>query len=284
MPVVPNVSTFIPPVLRQGVEWTANYDFYRGSPIVPRSEQDRLAEMQFGAKTSKVAVALGRATGLSPRKIEAAIRGYFAGMGSDSLWALDMGLGAAGYDPQVYGEVQATSLTSVEQASKLPMVSRLLRTTGGGIEQQGWDKFNQAAEVGKRTIYKVREMNRLGVAYGPVAANIGERQLTPDERAQLQKKTNELAEQAVKAEVGNARYKAAKDVDRKEYLQRAISQARERARIEFLRGLAPSPTPALPTQPVMPTTPVPTVQPSLTPTTDRNDFDRRFQRQPAGVR
>ena len=89
------------PAIRVPVELAMNLDAFRNRPIVPRGEESVASGEQFSQSTSSTAVVAGRATGVSPRKIEYAAKGFGGGVGQQALELLDPL--AAKYSPQKPG-------------------------------------------------------------------------------------------------------------------------------------------------------------------------------------
>lgn len=104
------------------IEQLANYDFFRNRPIVKR--EDVPASVQYDDRTSSVPYLAGQETGVSPQRIEHAVRGLTGSMGGMALDAADMALRKTGMDtrPQT-------------QDLKTPMLSRFV-TRGGQITDQ----------------------------------------------------------------------------------------------------------------------------------------------------
>jgi len=73
--------TLILPLL----EWQANYSFFRGKPVVSKSQERLPDELQYGPYTSEASKAVGSVTGLSPAKLDNLWRGYTGTMGM-ALW------------------------------------------------------------------------------------------------------------------------------------------------------------------------------------------------------
>ena len=72
-------------------QWQNRIDFW-DRPIVPRGETDLPASEQVGPYTSQAAIAINRAfPDLSPRRVDAAVRGYFGGLGTDVMDLLGIG-------------------------------------------------------------------------------------------------------------------------------------------------------------------------------------------------
>ena len=83
---LPNLApTAIVPI----IEWMSNYSFFRGRSIVPGRLEKMPDAMQYGPNTSNMAKDIGKMFNLSPMKIDNLIRGYGAGMATQSLNAWD---------------------------------------------------------------------------------------------------------------------------------------------------------------------------------------------------
>lgn len=97
-------------------QWQNRIDFW-DRPIVPKSEVDLVPGAQVGPYTSKVARWLGEAfpNQVSPRRVDAAVRGFFGGAVSDVLDAAGLG---------------STKATRESERSDLPVVGRLWRRGG----------------------------------------------------------------------------------------------------------------------------------------------------------
>jgi hypothetical protein len=93
-------ATLIPNILPTAValltELTSNYSFYLDRPIVPASEQRLEPALQYGPYTSETAKIAGKATGVSPRKVEYAARGIFGGAAMYAMDVTDWLLGITG--------------------------------------------------------------------------------------------------------------------------------------------------------------------------------------------
>jgi hypothetical protein len=71
-------------------QWQNRIEFW-DRPIVPRGEVDLPPAMQVGPYTSKLAIGINRAfPDISPRRVDAALRGYFGGIYSDLVGALGL--------------------------------------------------------------------------------------------------------------------------------------------------------------------------------------------------
>jgi len=83
------VPNYMPAAIGPILEQWGNLRFYNDAPVVPASEAGRAPEFQYGAYTSEVAKLLGKKLKLSPRRIDALIQGYTAGVGRHVIRAVD---------------------------------------------------------------------------------------------------------------------------------------------------------------------------------------------------
>lgn len=79
----------IPQAIKPAYEAWSNYDSFRGAPIDSSGDEKLPAQDRRGPTTSAGAVAAGRATGISPKRIEHLARGYFGWIGTQALNASD---------------------------------------------------------------------------------------------------------------------------------------------------------------------------------------------------
>lgn len=94
--------SFRAPVLTTGIELWANKSMETGRPIVPPGELDLPPEEQIGPNTTQAAVFLGEMYGVSPRKVDYAIRGLTASGLMDLIDVLGAGSKArTGREPEV---------------------------------------------------------------------------------------------------------------------------------------------------------------------------------------
>jgi hypothetical protein len=99
--------------------------FYFDRPIVPRGEVRKPPAEQFGPYTSGLAKKVGEVYGVSPRRLEHLIAGYFGGVGRDALHAMD-GLAST------LGLVQASGppVERERTAADIPAFGKLFRPGG----------------------------------------------------------------------------------------------------------------------------------------------------------
>lgn len=79
-----------PQMLSEPIQQIANKDFFTKRPIVGDAQQGLLPEDQATYRTSPTAVAAGEATGMSPARIEHAVKGIFGSIGMYALGATDV--------------------------------------------------------------------------------------------------------------------------------------------------------------------------------------------------
>lgn len=116
----------LPVLLKAGKEQWANRIEFFDRPIVPRSQIDLPPGEQVGEYTSEISQALGRAfpNTLSPRRMDAAVRAVFGGVGGDLLSTSDRLLHALGVTAAPERTTRST------EASDFPIYGRLLRRGG----------------------------------------------------------------------------------------------------------------------------------------------------------
>lgn len=198
-PVDPNIVSMFPMAdLPMGL--ATGVDSFTKAPIVPQREQKLPPEDQFGAETSEAAVALGRATGISPRKLDFAMRQALPGTFQQVRWLLDMGLEAIGYHPQPFGAATQAQPTTTETVSRVPGVSRFVGTRATQTERRGREVLADVYRAGQRDFLAIPGMKDLGVALGAAGNSIdldpgnagGSVDLTPQQEADYQTVINEI--------------------------------------------------------------------------------------------
>lgn len=118
----------LPPSIRTGVELTANRDFFWDRPIVPQSVIDRVAEEQYRPWTPKVAIAIGKALGVSPLKVEHAVRGLGGGLSADALRSV--------------GSVEELFIGQAMEPADIPAIGTIFARGGQmGTRQRSVDEF-----------------------------------------------------------------------------------------------------------------------------------------------
>ena len=70
-------AQYTPPIPRAGLEEAANFDFFRGQPIIPQKLQGVKAKYQFTTETPNTIRKIAEKTGWSPKRIEHITRSVF---------------------------------------------------------------------------------------------------------------------------------------------------------------------------------------------------------------
>lgn len=86
----------MPPIFEEPLEQAADKDFFTGMPIVGKKFEGKPADEQYDEYTSRAAILVGEVTGLSPKRVDHVIRGFFGGVGTDLVEAV--GVGPKGVD------------------------------------------------------------------------------------------------------------------------------------------------------------------------------------------
>lgn len=238
-PVDPSFGSVVPPLGSTLLGIESGYDTFRQQPIVPRSEQDRIPELQYGSETSREAVLLGEKFHVSPRVIDWAIKDATAGVGSQTLWLSDLILGAVGYEsPPVYGEAKRRPFTAEQALAKNPFTGGFLGTQNSEQTNRGWDALDKAVMEGQRTAATIPELRELGITFSEVSekAAVGKHSivLTPQERAELQTITNQVLVGLVPYVTKNPDYKTYPLPLKIKAMQAVMDKGREAARNSYL--------------------------------------------------
>lgn len=77
----------LPTLILPLIEWSANYSFYKGRPLVGNKYSRLPDELQYNDYTSELSKGIGSALKLSPMKIDNLVRGYTGTMGA-LLWSM----------------------------------------------------------------------------------------------------------------------------------------------------------------------------------------------------
>jgi hypothetical protein len=166
-PIGPDVGGLLragtPPIVALGGELVANYDAFRDQPIVPRSQEGLPVSEQYSAQTSQAARHLSRSQlplvgGVSPLKIDYAVRGFSPGPGEALLGAADMAIRAAGQDlPTVERNVP-------KGARDVPIVGgiagRVLRTVGSERQNRAYELADTIAAKNRPQVVAAVEASR----------------------------------------------------------------------------------------------------------------------------
>lgn len=82
--MMPNV---LPTLILPLIEWSANYSFYKGRPLVSNKYSRLPDELQYNDYTSELSKGIGSTLKVSPMKIDNLVRGYTGTMGA-LLWSM----------------------------------------------------------------------------------------------------------------------------------------------------------------------------------------------------
>lgn len=179
------------PALRLPIEQMTNLDVRRDVPIVPRREEEVAGREQYGPTTSPAAVAAGRLTGISPRRIEYGAES-FGGLSEQALSLLDLAFPGTRAELPLVGD---------EALARMPGLGFLLRrfvgSTRDEIERDRENRFFQhyaeAREVVRTYNYLARQ-GRGGMQRAETYLRADpRRRLLYDVHGELQTLANDLA-------------------------------------------------------------------------------------------
>ena len=130
----------MPVILEEAIEQAANYDLFWEQHIVPRGELQYVPrEEQFNEYTTRAAISIGQAIGISPRRVDHAIRGIFGGVGADIAAAFGRGEDGEG------------GVEKEGEASDLPVIGRMfLRGGKAPSRPKSLDRLYDLAEESQR--------------------------------------------------------------------------------------------------------------------------------------
>lgn len=81
------MPSVLPTLILPLIEWSANYSFFKGRPLVGNKYSRLPDELQYNDYTSELSKGIGSAFKLSPMKIDNLVRGYTGTMGA-LLWSM----------------------------------------------------------------------------------------------------------------------------------------------------------------------------------------------------
>jgi hypothetical protein len=103
-PVTPDansvLSTVVPQAVKPSIEAAVNRNLFTGIPTVPASMEKLSPENQYKSYSSGTVRAFGKATGLSPLKIEAFLKGTFGGIAPQAINIVDNAAAGMGFIPK----------------------------------------------------------------------------------------------------------------------------------------------------------------------------------------
>jgi len=150
-----SVQSFAPPVPALAQELTANYDNFRGAPIVSQSMQGLPTSAQFNATTSQTARALSGSSlpglgGKSPMLIDYGIKGFSPGPAEALLGVSDALIKATG---NALPEAPAKGQPGVRD---IPLVGgiagRFFKTAGSEQQNQQYDMADALVEKNRKLV------------------------------------------------------------------------------------------------------------------------------------
>ena len=153
----------IPQAAKPLIEYGLEKSFYTGRDILSAHEKSLLPEEQFRTNTSEAAKMLGKATGLSPIKLEELVKGYTGTMGLAFLQAVSLGI-PKGNTPE-----QAAA-----RLSDLPLVGGAFQPNdAAGIINATYDRFEDAIKL-QRTVDSMFNEGRAAEGMALLEANMNE--------------------------------------------------------------------------------------------------------------
>jgi hypothetical protein len=132
-----NVPIPLPQLIAPAAEAFANYDSFRKRPIVGMHEARLPSEFQYDYRTSPTMTEIGKRIGMSPKKLEHLMNGYFGTLGNYMLMATDE-LTRAAAD---YPEAPAKGL------EEWPVIKSFYRGNDIGYTRYGSEFYKMANEV-----------------------------------------------------------------------------------------------------------------------------------------
>ena len=147
-------STFginpVPQAALPVVETMTNYSFFTGRPIIGQNMANIAPEFQSNAGTSKTAIAMGQALGMSPIKIDHIFQGYTGAMGTYASNLIDSVINVNSDNPSASKRFEQT-----------PVLKRFL------IDPQAKGKVSAYYELKDQVDTVVRTINMLQKTHDP---------------------------------------------------------------------------------------------------------------------
>jgi len=249
-----------PQILLEASQQLANYDFYHGRPIVSQSMQNLPTTEQTGPYVSSTVEKLSKAAGLSPIRVDHAIRSIFGGAGSAALSITDLVAGATNtmgrelktkYDamPESQRVKWVGDLSNAERSAlkaavahpdrQIPVLggilNRFYKERGGQLEQNEWERLDRALSELQKSLSRLPDINRLLITVGAVGDSIDGNALTIAQRAQYQEIAGRLIIERVQVLQALPKYEGESDESKEKAIRDTMDDAREAARNEVLR-------------------------------------------------
>lgn len=134
---VGNKGELFPTAVRPAIEAWANRSFYYDTPLVSDQKEKLAPFLQYKATTSETMKAIGKATNISPAKLENTVRGYTGGLGRHAIRAMDF-----------LGDKLGIFKTGARPADPInvPVLSGFVSQRAEGFESEPARKFYQIAD------------------------------------------------------------------------------------------------------------------------------------------
>lgn len=119
-----NPLSAIPTAIRGPLENVTNYRTFRKGPVIPRSEEDLLPELQVSPFEGPSLRILGRILNTSPRNVRNLVESYTAGLGTTAVGIADSFIDALKARGLVEGEPSAR----LDRPEEVPIIGPLIRS------------------------------------------------------------------------------------------------------------------------------------------------------------
>jgi len=169
----------LPTGIKPLIEMYSNKDFFRQRPIVPESRMRLPASEQYSPYTGETAKLVGGKLGVSPSKIEHAVRGYFGGLGKYALEAIDVGVQGL----QKVGIVKPTeNISKVKpptELSNMPLARAFVERPIYALTSDSLQKFYKSSKpiMEQKAALNLAEKNGDGMKVRDIVVNHPEVQL-----------------------------------------------------------------------------------------------------------
>lgn len=135
--------SFVPTVAVPFIEAFANRNLFTGKPIVPEGLKRLSPELQSRPSTSPTLKAVGGLAGISPLKLESAVRSTTGGLGTLALQGADIAATTTGFLPSAVREPR-------EKLQQVPILRGLTTKTeifSSDVVEQFYDRFEEAERL-----------------------------------------------------------------------------------------------------------------------------------------
>lgn len=186
------------PVVGPTVSTMANYDLFRGEPIVSRSQQTLPTTEQYTDRTSQTARRVGRALGWSPTKIDWWVKNALGGPGEQAMSTADAFIHKAGAD------LPTTERDIPKGARDVPffgpIAGRFLRTVGSERQNKAYERAEAVvARLGPQMVAELE-------------ADPDYQAATPDKQKQLLRSAQSKLEETAREMAGVPEFAEPKDL------------------------------------------------------------------------